>query len=129
MITSGAIAAIFYSINGFQKEFVSHIETVHSLNIPKQQQAIIEIDFGDNKRRTFAGNLGNETYPLEEALESVAQSGKLIFEIKRGSIKRLIGVGDISGSWIIYQNGKRATVSINKLSIASGDKYTIKLEK
>lgn len=124
-----ALLAIFYSLNNFYADFLKNSESMNAFVIPKHERALIEINFGSDKKRVFAGDVKNEVYPLETALKSAAENGKFTFEIKNGFIRRLAEIGDSRNSWAIYKNDEKVALHIDELTIARGDKYLFKLER
>ena len=131
ILTAAAVAAlgiIFYSINNFHRDYAENARTTNALVIPKKERAFIEINFGGTKKRLFAAEL-KEPYLLEIALKSAAENGKFTFEIRRGIIQHLAGIGNTAKSWVIYKNNEIVTATIDQLMITGGDKYTFKFEK
>lgn len=124
-----ALLVIFYSLNSFYDDFRKQSESMNAFVIPKHERALIEINFGNGKKRVFAGAVKNEVYPLETALKSAAENGKFTFEIKNGFIRRLAEIGNSRDSWTIYKNNEKIITHIDKLTITGGDKYILKLER
>lgn len=88
------------------------------------QEAKIELDFNNGKRRLFVGELAT-AYRLPVALRAVAREGDFTYKIEGGEIKELAGV---KGEWKIYKNGKSTNESIDLLTIKSGDHYVLRIE-
>lgn len=129
MVAVLALLVIFYSLNSFNADFLKNSESINALVIPKHERALIEINFGNGKKRVFAGDVKNEVYPLETALKSAAENGKFTFQIKNGFIRRLAERGDSRNSWAIYKNDEKVAAHIGELTIARGDRYIFKLER
>lgn len=125
-VTAAAVLAILLSINGYHREYFETSDYIANLPIPKAEAALIELDFGDGKRRIFRGAVNKDVYPLDTALNSAAENGNFSFKIKDGALAELAG---ISGEWNIYRNGEQINTSLRELNITGGDRYTFRHKK
>lgn len=122
------IAALFlllvaYKYPGLEKNRPSN--TPEAKNIQESGVALVDIDFG-NKKRKFEGEVNNHTFPLSTALVALSRDTNVTYQVRNGKIEDIAGV---RGAWRIYRNGVRAEAPLDKLVIARGDHYTLKLEK
>lgn len=127
-----ALAVLFYANNNFYQEFMISSKSLNNYTIPKSTRvnhALIELDFGNGKKRAFKGEVGNATYDLKSSLELIAQEAKFTFKEKNGRVEKLADVSNASGVWKIYRNGEVVTLPLQKLTVAGGDKYVLRFEK
>ena len=125
----GALTFIFQEKKELAQDIVYESAPVTFKSTPKEDRAWVEIYFGDARRRVFEGSMEGQTYPLALALESVAQAGKFTYRARDGRIEKIAGVGDTKGEWIVFRNQQRERRPISILSIAPGDRYTLRYEK
>lgn len=85
---------------------------------------LVEIDFG-NRMRIFEGT-SVATSTLNRALEALADTGRLAVSAKNDKI---ISIAGVRGTWKIYKNGVPAKGPLSSLTIAPGDRYSLRLEK
>lgn len=88
------------------------------------QEAKIELDFNNGKRRLFVGELAT-AYRLPVAIRAVAEEGRFTYQIEDGKIRELAGV---RGEWKIYRNGEPVGEAVELLVIKNGDHYVFKAE-
>lgn len=127
-----AFAVLFYANNNFYQEFITDSKSLRDYAIPKNPKAgraLIELDFGNGKKRAFRGEVGSATYDLKSSLELIAKEAKFTFKEKNGSVEKLADVSNASGVWKIYRNGEMVTLPLQKLTVAGGDKYVLRFEK
>lgn len=118
------LGIVLYANISFRKDLTYSMDSLNNPNIPLQN-AWIEFDFGNGKKRTFTGDFTGE-YPLSSVLKSAAEKGKFSIQFNNGRIEK---VDNIKGSWKIYRNNEIASIALDKLTIKSGDKYLLKIAK
>lgn len=123
-----SLLALWVSYKSFNEE-LSRMGQENFGGGSNKYTSIVEVNFGDGKKRWFEGTLGKETYPLTVALESISQTGSLNIEIKKGKIYSVADVGDGAGAWIVYYNSALEKKSLEKLVIKKGDFYSLRFEK
>ena len=127
-----ALAVLFYANSNFYQEFTKTTEEVHNYAIPQKTKishAIVELDFGNGKKRAFRGEVDGETYGFKYSLDLIAKVGKFNYREKNGWIDNLSGIGGTPGLWNIYRNGAPAEKLLHKLTVTGGDKYVLRFEK
>ena len=127
-----ALAVLFYANNNFYQEFIINSKLLSSYTIPKNakvKHALIELDFGNGKKRAFRGEVDDTIYDLKSSLEIIAKEAKFTFREKNGRIEKLADIGNASGVWKIYQNGQVVNQSLQELTVTGGDKYVLRFEK
>ena len=91
----------------------------------KGEQAKIELDFNNGKKRLFAGDL-DAVYPLRSALDSISAEGGFTYSVRNGKVEN---IGEVRGAWAVYKNGVRVEESLDSLIIEGGDHYAFRVEK
>lgn len=127
-----ALAVLFYSNNNFYQEFINESKSLQNYVIPrstKANQAFIELDFGNGKKRAFRGEVDGRTYDLKSSLELIAKEAQFTFRERSGRIEKLADIGNASGVWKIYRNGEKINLPLQELMITGGDKYVLRFEK
>lgn len=127
-----ALVILFYANSNFYQEFTNTSESLNNLAIPKNakaEYALIELNFGNGKRRAFRGGVDGGVYDLKSSLELIAKEADFTFREKNGQIENLAGVKNAPGAWKIYKNGQLHSQPLHQLTVASGDKYVLRFEK
>lgn len=125
-----AVMILAYANNKFYQEFLADTEKTGNYVIPKrpvQQPALVEVDFGNGKKRLFSGELGNDPQELKSSLKDIAAIGRFSFKEKNGRITEVAGIGS-NGKWLVYQNGDKVDLALDNLNVWAGDKYTLRFE-
>ena len=89
---------------------------------------MLEVDFGNGKKRYFQGDVNGYQYTLSEVLDSAANNGKFSLTLRNGDIAELAGIYDSGGSWKIYLNDREQNTSADALVVEAGDKYVLRYE-
>lgn len=127
-----ALAVLFYANNNFYQEFITDSKSLQNYAIPKKTKtdhALVELDFGNGKKRAFKGEVDGRTYDLKSSLELIAQEARFAFREKNGRIEKLADISNASGVWKIYKNGEKTSRPLQELTITGGDKYVLRFEK
>lgn len=127
-----ALVILFYANSNFYQEFTNTSESLNNLAIPKSakmEYALIELNFGNGKRRAFRGAVDGGIYDLKSSLELIAKEADFTFREKNGRIENLAGVKSAPGAWKIYKNGQPHSQPLQQLTVAGGDKYVLRFEK
>lgn len=92
-------------------------------------EAVLIIDFGENNKRAFSGEV-IEGMTVFDALLVSARAGNVSFDFKNNSLKRIDWLFQENGKkWNVYFNRKKVEEDLNDILIKPGDKIELKLEE
>ncbi|MBI2121780.1 MAG: hypothetical protein HYT98_01525 [Candidatus Sungbacteria bacterium] len=132
IIGIAALAAAFlilWAENRYERELDRDLEILlQSRSDAGNKYALVEVDFGNGKKRYFQGDVNGYQYTLSEALNSAANNGKFSLTLRNGDIAELAGIYDRGGSWKIYLNGREQNAPADALVVEAGDRYVLKYE-
>lgn len=99
------------------------------LSQPKieSNEAVLVIDFGNNKR-AFAGEV-IDGMTITDALGASAEAGNFNYIYENGSLKKINGVEQDGGQWLIFVNGKKVEEPLDKIKVKPQDKIELRFEK
>jgi hypothetical protein len=92
----------------------------------EKKEAVLQIDFGGNKIRTFQGEVV-EGMTLFDALFVSSKSGNFEFEADDGGIISIGGLRSEGGKkWECFLNQKKVEKKLNEVFISPGDRILCK---
>lgn len=93
-------------------------------------KAILTIDFGDNTKRSFEGDIV-EGETLFDVLTQAAKAGNFSYQVDEGN--NLSAIESFSKnnkqSWQYYVNGKKVGETLNSIILQAGDEIVVKYAK
>ena len=125
----GAAFLIFWAENRYERELERDLKVIlQSKSAVRDKYALLEVDFGNGKKRYFQGDVNGYQYTLSDVLDSAANNGKFSLTLRNGDIAELAGIYDSGGSWKIYLNDREQNTSADALVVEAGDKYVLRYE-
>lgn len=122
-----AILLTWYATREFIKYQDELAVNTANISVPKAGYAWIEIDFGDNRKRIFEGQVRDASYSFPEVIEAITQANRVTMQIGKSGIVEIDGV---RGKWTVYdKRGEKIPSPLEELIVSGGAKYTLRLEK
>lgn len=114
----------------WEAEFFEAIQREDSADAASEERALVEIDFGDGRRRMFEGSAPVFFHPLDFALTSAAEAGRFSVTVRDGRIAELAGInGALGGRWRVYRGQEQIRDPVDRVIIRNGEHYVIRYEK
>ncbi|KKU06011.1 MAG: hypothetical protein UX07_C0009G0015 [Parcubacteria group bacterium GW2011_GWA2_45_30] len=124
-----AAFSVIWAEQRYERELERDLKVIlQSKSAVRDKYALLEVDFGNGKKRYFQGDVNGYQYTLSEVLDSAANNGKFSLTLRNGDIAELAGIYDSGGSWKIYLNDREQNMSADALVVEAGDMYALRYE-
>jgi len=128
-VATAAAAVIFFGNDSFYRDFTGYFAPPPTVREVSNGAARLTLDFGNGKRRAFAGTVESGMTILS-ALRAAEIAGRFsAFTDERGTLVEVAGIrNNAAGRWRVYRNNVAVGDLPGHTEIQPGDRIVLRYE-